>query len=61
MQNKKETCPNCNGKGHVFDAMSLLVVPFGILFAPFEHNSPDGFTRQECSFCEGTGKVDIDR
>ena len=61
MKHKKETCPNCNGKGHVFDAVGLLVIPFGILFAPFERNDPRGLTRQECTFCDGTGKVLVDR
>jgi Ribonuclease G/E len=55
-----ERCPNCDGKGHVFDAVSLLVFPIGIIFAPFETKSPDGLTREQCSHCDGTGRVFIE-
>ncbi len=61
MQHQKENCPNCKGKGHIFDSLSLLIVGVGWLMAPFETNDPRGLTRRECEFCDGTGKVLVDR
>lgn len=50
-------CPSCGGKGHVFNALTLLVIPFGMIMGPFERNNPEGFTREECGQCGGTGFI----
>lgn len=51
------TCPNCNGKGHVFDSASLLFPVFWV-FAAFEQNDESGVTRQRCPTCRGAGQVE---
>lgn len=52
-------CPSCKGKGHVYDACTLLLPIFGWIMAPFERNNPDGFTRQMCLQCDGTGFIKV--
>tara|TARA_B100000614_G_scaffold262489_2_gene296306 strand:- start:45372 stop:45572 length:201 start_codon:yes stop_codon:yes gene_type:complete len=51
-------CPNCKGKGHVIDSM-VLFVPIFWFFIPFELNSPDGISREDCSRCNGKGFVKV--
>jgi hypothetical protein len=56
-------CPACKGRGHVFDAASL-VSPFFWLLIPFERKDPRGVTRQRCERCRGKallGGVDVFR
>lgn len=50
-------CPSCKGKGHVFFAISLLVLGIGFLLGPFERNNPNGITREECRQCRGAGYI----
>lgn len=54
---KRHTCPSCNGKGHVYDAVSLLCVLFWVI-APFERNDPNGLSRDPCGQCKGKGYVE---
>jgi len=58
MKEKVVKCSNCGGKGHVFDAATLMFPPFWI-FSLFEKNSPDGISRMMCSHCEGEGYIII--
>lgn len=54
------TCPNCNGKGHVLDALGAtfaLMSPIGWGLLVFGNNDPDSFTRERCVRCKGTGEV----
>lgn len=55
-EHKKQICPSCKGKGHVFEAASLLLL-INIFLAPFERNNPNGMTREECFQCRGNGYV----
>jgi len=56
-------CPNCKGKGHVFDsaAIILLLVPvigwMMLLMTFFEFNNSNGLTRESCPHCGGKGFV----
>ena len=53
-------CPNCKGKGYVFDPMSLLLtvgLPFAMLL---ESDSKRGMTKQDCPSCDGEGRIDLD-
>jgi len=53
---EKITCPNCKGKGHVFDIVaSVFFFGLGWVFAPFETNNPNGITREKCKHCKGKG------
>ena len=53
---KTRTCPACRGKGHSYDAASL-VAPLTLLIAWFERNDPKGVTRERCKRCGGTGWI----
>lgn len=55
---KEMICPNCQGKGHVFDIVSIIgTLGFGLLLAPFERNDTQGLTRTRCEKCKGIGIV----
>ena len=46
-------CPKCNGRGSVFNTMSLLLtvgLPIALLM---DANNKDGLTREKCPLCEG--------
>ena len=63
MSNRRltERCVNCNGKGHVLDAFMVFLLPvFGAILAPFETRDPNGFTRQRCQKCNGSGRTYIE-
>ena len=53
---EKRTCPNCKGKGHVIDSVTLLH-PMFWLFAIAEKNDKNGVTRQKCPHCKGNGWI----
>ena len=53
---KMKICPQCKGKGHIFDAASFLAW-FTPLITYFERNDPRGVTRQKCRRCDGEGKI----
>ncbi|MDP3710675.1 MAG: hypothetical protein Q8R29_03055 [bacterium] len=55
--NKLVLCPSCKGKGHVYEAMTLLIPFWGWILAPFERNNPNGVTRMRCEQCGGTGYI----
>ena len=55
---KEIICPSCKGKGHVLDAIMLMNV-MAIPLSVFETNNSDGFTRKECSQCDGDGWIKI--
>lgn len=50
----KIECKNCKGKGHIFNAISILN-PIMWCMAPFETNDKAGLTRDICSHCNGNG------
>jgi len=54
MNTKVIKCPNCDGKGHIFDSTTLLV-PVFLVFGLFETSDKDGITRKECPDCKGEG------
>jgi DnaJ-class molecular chaperone len=56
MPTEKHTCQSCKGKGHVFDAITLLH-PVMAVMAIFQRNDMDGITRQLCGQCDGDGWV----
>lgn len=46
-------CPKCNGRGSVFNTMSLLLtvgLPIALLM---DANNKDGLTREKCPLCDG--------
>jgi hypothetical protein len=56
MNNATTQYPNCNGKGHVTDILTGLVL---FPLAWFEHNDPKGFTRDPCRTCDGKRFISV--
>lgn len=53
-------CPDCKGKGHLFDPVSLFVPFISWIMVFFEINNPHGFTRQTCRTCYGKRYIKLD-
>jgi DnaJ-class molecular chaperone len=54
LERRVRLCPTCEGKGHTPDGLASLIL-FPLAF--FERNDPNGFTRDPCERCNGTGFV----
>lgn len=50
-------CPDCKGKGHIFEAASLLNPVRLLLYGFGDMHDKDGETRKECAKCEGEGFI----
>ena len=59
-ENEIIKCPSCKGKGHVYDACTLLCPIFGWFMGPFETDNPRGFTRETCGQCSGKGFIKVE-